>query len=109
MKNTQKDDAGLEKLKKAIEALEHSLTYEEKVKKDNFYFSGISKSYEVCLEYAWKYFKRRGTEEGVEIYSPKEAIKIAGRMGLIDNVEKWQCMIILEYQMKIIWKLFIIF
>ncbi len=28
-------------------------------------------------------------DEGLDIFSPKEAIKQAGRLGLIDNVEKW--------------------
>lgn len=77
------------KFKESIKALEHALSFIEKINEDRFYFSGISKSFEVCIEYAWKYLKRRATEEGLEVYSPKEAIKIGGRLGLIDDVEKW--------------------
>ena len=77
------------KLKESVDALEHALSFLPKAKKDPFYFSGISKSFEVCLEYAWKYLKRRCIDEGVDVYSPKESLKEAGRLGFIDNVEKW--------------------
>ncbi|MBI2336301.1 MAG: nucleotidyltransferase substrate binding protein [Deltaproteobacteria bacterium] len=77
------------KLPESIKALEHALTFLKLAQKDPFYFAGISKTFETCLEYAWKYLKQRSTEEGLEAYSPREAIKIGGRLGLIDNVEKW--------------------
>jgi nucleotidyltransferase substrate binding protein (TIGR01987 family) len=77
------------KLKKSIEALEHALSFEGKARKDAFYFAGIAKSFEICIEYAWNYLKRKVMDEGLDAYSPKEAIKLAGRIGLIDNVEKW--------------------
>ena len=35
---------------------------------------------------AWK---RKAVNEGLEVFSPKEAIKIAGKLKLIDDVEKW--------------------
>ena len=77
------------KLKESVEALEHALSFLPKAKKDPFFSSGISKSFEVCLEYAWKYLKRRCLDEGVDVYSPKEALKVAGRLNLIDDVEQW--------------------
>lgn len=77
------------KLVDSIKALEHALRFKKEADKDQFYFFGISKSFEVCLEYAWKYLKKKVQEEGFEVYSPKEAIKYAGKMKLIDNVEKW--------------------
>lgn len=79
----------MKKFKDSIDALEHALTFLDKTKKDDFYFSGIAKKFEICFEYAWKYFKQKALDEGLEAYSPKEAIKLAGRVGLIDNVEKW--------------------
>ena len=78
-----------EKFKKAIVALDHALKFLKEAGKDPFYFSGISKSFEVCLEYAWKYLKTQLDQEGLEAYSPREIIKVAGRAGFIDNVEKW--------------------
>lgn len=79
----------MEKLKESITALAHALSFLEKAKQDDFYFSGIAKKFEICFEYAWKFFKLKANEEGLEAYSPKEAIKLAGRIGLIDNVEQW--------------------
>lgn len=77
------------KLKESVEALEHALGFLRRAKKDAFYFSGISKSFEVCLEYAWKYLKQKCLDEGVDVYSPKETLKEAGRLGFIADVEKW--------------------
>lgn len=79
----------MQKLKESIEALQHALTFLDKAKKDDFYFAGIAKKFETCFEYAWKYFKQKAMEEGLDAFSPKEAIKLAGRMGRIDNVETW--------------------
>jgi nucleotidyltransferase substrate binding protein (TIGR01987 family) len=64
-------------------------TFTKKAKQDGFYYAGISKSFEICLEYAWKYLKRCAINEGLEVYSPKDAIKAAGQLKIIDNVEKW--------------------
>lgn len=86
MKKTESDK---DKLNESIKALDNAMKFFDKAKKDRFYFSGISKSFEVCLEYAWKHFKRKAIDAGLEIYSPKDAIKAAGRLKLIDNVEKW--------------------
>ncbi|MBI2083764.1 MAG: nucleotidyltransferase substrate binding protein [Deltaproteobacteria bacterium] len=83
------NDEKQDKLKDAIQKLEHALSFLKETKKDSLYASAISKSFEVCLEYAWKDLKRRIIEEGIEVYSPKEVIKQAGRLGMIDDVEKW--------------------
>lgn len=79
----------MKKFKDSIVDLEHALTHLEKAKKDNFYFAGISKEFEVCFEYAWKYLKQKVEESGLEAVSPKEAIKQAGHIGLIKDVELW--------------------
>jgi len=77
------------KLKQAIKNLEHALSFQDRIDEDNFYFSGIAKNFESCLEYVWKYFKRLAQKEGMEPYSPRDAIKAAGKIGFIDDVEKW--------------------
>lgn len=79
----------MKKFKDSIKDLEHALTHLEKAKKDDFYFAGIAKQFEVCFEYAWKFLKQRVEEEGLEAVSPKEAIKQAGHIGLIKDVELW--------------------
>lgn len=85
----KKADETDEKFRKSVQALEHALSFLKQAQKDEFYFAGVSKSFEICLEYAWKHLKRRVMDEGLEVFSPKEAIKLAGRTGLIDDVEKW--------------------
>lgn len=77
------------KLRTSIEDLEHALNFANKIEKDGFYYAGISKCFEISLEYAWKYFKRKALEEGLEVFSPKDAIRCAGQMKIIGNVEKW--------------------
>ena len=78
-----------EKLDQSIKDLDHALGFEKKAIKDSFYYYGIAKAFEVCLEYAWKFLKKNIEDEGLEARSPKEAIKIAGRLDMIDNVEEW--------------------
>lgn len=78
-----------EKLIESIDDLEKGLQSGKKALNDRFSFAAISKLYEVCLEYAWKRFKEIAIREGFEVYSPREAIKMAGRLNLIDNVEQW--------------------
>ena len=78
-----------DKLKQAVKELTHALSFENKAFKDSFYFSGITKCFETCFEYAWKYFKQKVNAEGLEAYSPKEAIKRAGQLELIKSVETW--------------------
>jgi nucleotidyltransferase substrate binding protein (TIGR01987 family) len=76
-------------LEKSIADLEHALTFEKRATKDSFFAAGISKSFETCFEYAWKKMKQRATEHGLEAYSPRDAIKAAGRIGWIEDVEVW--------------------
>lgn len=78
-----------DKLDESVKSLEHALSFLPKAKKEPFFYSGISKNFEVCLEYAWKYLKRKCIDEGVDVYSPKETLRTAGRLKFIDDVEKW--------------------
>lgn len=78
-----------DKFEESIHHLDHALGFLKQAKPDPVYFAAVSKCFEVCLEYAWKDLKRRVVQEGIEVYSPKEVIKQAGRLGFIDNVEKW--------------------
>ena len=82
-------DINIDNFRSSISALEHALSFEQKIANDSFYFAGISKSFEVCFEYAWKYFRRLGLDQGIDVYGPKDAIKIGGRIGAIDDVEEW--------------------
>lgn len=79
----------LEKFRQSVAELEHALTFLAEAKKDSFYFRGIAKCFELSVEYAWKYIQRRVIQEGIEVFSPKEAVKAAGRLNLVDDVEAW--------------------
>jgi nucleotidyltransferase substrate binding protein (TIGR01987 family) len=81
--------AEMEKLADAVDKLGRALTFEKKAKSDPFYSAGLAKSFEICFEYAWKYFRRVAAEHGLDAFSPRDAIKTAGRLGLIDDVETW--------------------
>jgi nucleotidyltransferase substrate binding protein (TIGR01987 family) len=78
-----------DKWKQSVADLEHALDFEDRIAEDHFYFAGIAKSFEICFEYTWKALKRRAIDEGLEIYSPRETLKAAGRLGLIEDVEQW--------------------
>jgi len=77
------------RLVKAIEALDHALSFKGKAQHDSFYAAGLAKSFETCFGYAWKFLKQEVTEHGMEAHSPRDAIKTAGRIGLLDDVEAW--------------------
>jgi len=77
------------KLTEAIEALDRALGFEEQARRDSFYAAGLAKSFETCFAYAWKYLKQVVTEHGLEAHSPRDAIKTAGRIGQLADVEAW--------------------
>ncbi len=78
-----------DKLKSAISSLNHALSFEDKITDDDFYFAGIVKCFESCLEYAWRHFKHLAIDQGLESFGPRDSIKHAGHMKLIDSTEKW--------------------
>jgi nucleotidyltransferase substrate binding protein (TIGR01987 family) len=49
----------------------------------------LSKAFEVAVEYAWKELKKRVEDEGLEVMSPKDAVRKAAQIGLIDKPEIW--------------------
>ena len=77
------------KFREAIANLEAALRYRGKAKSDPVFYAAVTKSFEVCFEYAWRYFKMQAQEEGLEVFSPRECVKAAGRLGIIDDVETW--------------------
>lgn len=51
--------------------------------------AGVTKCFEVALEYAWKALKKEVENQGLEVYGPKDSIKLAANLNLIDNPELW--------------------
>ncbi len=74
----------------SLEALALALAkYKTSTEPESYRFAALSKTYEVALEYLWKDIKRYVEDEGLDVASPKEAVRQAARLGLIDDAEKW--------------------
>lgn len=62
---------------------------ESKVELKGVHFLAVVKSFEVLVEYYWKFLKTKVEGEGLDAPSPKEAIRKSARLGFIDKPEKW--------------------
>jgi nucleotidyltransferase substrate binding protein (TIGR01987 family) len=51
--------------------------------------AALAKAFEVTFEYVWKFFKREADEAGLEVYSPRDALKAAARLHLISDLNLW--------------------
>ena len=78
-----------EKLRDAVALLAKALEVQRAQPKDGLAFAALAKSYEVAFEYAWKGFKREADAAGMEVYSPRDAIKAAAQLELIKDLETW--------------------
>jgi nucleotidyltransferase substrate binding protein (TIGR01987 family) len=58
--------------------------------KDRLSFASASKCFEVAFEYAWKWFKRQADDAGFEVYGPRDSIKAAAQLGLIQDIQRWE-------------------
>ena len=67
----------------ALAALQRSPT-------DRLYFASASKCFEVAFQYAWKWFKRQADDAGFEVYGPRDSIKAAAQLGLIEDIQLWE-------------------
>lgn len=77
------------KFEQSLEALRHALTFETQASSDPFYFGGIAKAFETSIEYACKYFRTEAISAGFEAPSPREAIKLAANLAMIDDLDAW--------------------
>ena len=74
----------------SIKNLENALNE----KKNEFTRDSAIKRFEISYDLAWKSIKEYAHQEGVECYSPRECLKTAFQLGLIENDEKWLQMVI---------------
>ncbi len=72
-------------LQKAIANLESVL---KEPKTDVVRDSSI-KRFEICFDLAWKSIKQYAQKQGLECYSPRECIKTAFQLKLVEHTEKW--------------------
>jgi nucleotidyltransferase substrate binding protein (TIGR01987 family) len=78
-----------DKFQESYNNLQLALKHEKEALTNPVFYAAITKSFEVCFEYTWKYLKKAAIKEGLEVFSPRDSIKAAGRLGLIDNLEVW--------------------
>ena len=78
------------KLHDAVNDLERCIdAYEPSKKERSITFIALTKSFEVALEYAWKELKRQIEEKGLEAYAPKDVVREAANIGLLQDPELW--------------------
>ncbi len=77
--------AQLEKLDKGSAFLNKAL----KMKKTDLYRAASIQAFEFTFELAWKLMKLFADHKGVTVYGPRDSIREAGKMELINNVEEW--------------------
>lgn len=77
-------------LKKSISQLEEAMKlYSKEEDQRELNFLMLVKAYEILVENAWKYFKEKVEDEGLMAPSPKEAVRKAATVGMIDDPDKW--------------------
>lgn len=79
------------KLVTALRHLTDALAYYEQVPdaQQTVAFLAVAKAFEVAVEYAWKDLKQRVEAEGLDVVSPKDAIRQAASIGIIAQAEPW--------------------
>lgn len=82
-KKSKKLSDALKKLRKSLQLLENPEVDEE------VSLLAIHKAFEIAVEYLWKDFKKKVENEGLEAPSPKEAVRQAAKIHLIDDPKKW--------------------
>ena len=77
-------------LKKAVSQAEAAIDlYHKENDQRDLNFLMIVKAYEILVELAWKYFKLKVEDEGLSAPSPKEAVRKAATIGIIEDPQKW--------------------
>ena len=52
-------------------------------------YAALAKAFETTFEYVWKFFKREADGAGLEVYSPRDALKAAAQLRLISDLPLW--------------------
>ena len=78
-----------QKLLRAFALLEAALAECESEPDKPLRLAALAKAFESTFEYVWKHFKREADQAGLEAYSPRDALKSAAQLKLIDDLEMW--------------------
>jgi nucleotidyltransferase substrate binding protein (TIGR01987 family) len=78
-----------DKLLKAFALLGAALDASAADPEDALGQAALAKTFESTFEYVWRHFKREADEAGLETYSPRDALKSAAQLRLIEDLELW--------------------
>lgn len=81
----EKLKAQLYQLEQAISRLSETLS----LKPTRIHQDATIQRFEFTFELAWKVMRSFAYEKGIEVVSPKDSIRMAGQLGLIEDIEKW--------------------
>lgn len=77
-------------LKNAVQQLDRAIKiYKKEVDQEEMNFLMLVKAYEILVELCWKYFKFKVEDEGLHAPSPKESVRKAATIGLLDKPDLW--------------------
>lgn len=77
------------KLEQALTLLEAAIAQCQTDPGNALLLAALAKTFETTFEYVWKAFKREADRAGLETYSPRDALKAAAQLKLIDDLELW--------------------
>ncbi len=77
------------KLSQAFSLLESALEQSATDPDNRVLRAALAKAFESTFEYLWKALKREADQAGLETYSPRDALKAAVQLKLIDDLELW--------------------
>ena len=78
-----------DKLRKALALLDAALDECDHEPENALRQAALAKAFESTFEYAWKFLKREADRAGLEAYSPRDALKFAVQLKVIDDLELW--------------------
>ena len=77
-------------LKSAIDHLKKALSlYRSSEEEDPLPFLTVSKAFEVAVEYGWRLLKSMVEDEGLDVPSPKAAVRAAAKLDIISDPQSW--------------------
>ena len=78
------------KFKDSLQQLTEALAeYRQSNQPEHLRFLTVAKAFEVAIEYTWKELKRAVEDQGLEADSPKDAVRQAAKLKLIQNPDRW--------------------
>ena len=78
-----------DKLRQAVALLEAALSECDLEPENPLRLAALAKTFESLFEHVWKHLKREADRAGLETYSPRDALRFAAQLKMIDDLELW--------------------